>query len=335
MGDWPKERLRAAVPYVVGAVLVVALTRSVVATPFFLLPIAFLAEWREGRYLWPATGLSIILNTLAALLISKADLVSFGFIADTLYFGGITIIFAWAVSGRFFSFIRRPYRFAIAAALSALVIVPILSVAKNTPDLLEYIEAQAEVLSQALIEASGSDVVQQSLVENSIDTAFLIDTIFSVMMRGLSFAHFLVFAVNWRLASLFVRKRRFYQRSDGPLITFRNDNIFIWILLGSSLILLGGLFTSNALIEISAWNIVSLCATLYGIQGYGILLYNISRPTLPRFLRPLLSLIILFSLLRPGLNAIVALTLVLAGVAETWLPLRPPISSGPTSTPEA
>ncbi|MDR2480534.1 MAG: YybS family protein, partial [Treponema sp.] len=96
----------------------------------------------------------------------------------------------------------------------------------------------------------------------------------------------------------------------------------IWVLsLALAGILLGNVLKA-AVLEIAAWNVLIVSVMLFLAQGGGIVLYTLTRRSLPplsRFFSNVLLIVVIFS---PGINVLALGALVLLGIAENWLPLR-------------
>jgi uncharacterized protein YybS (DUF2232 family) len=93
----------------------------------------------------------------------------------------------------------------------------------------------------------------------------------------------------------------------------------VWYLIVSlAVALMARLFDTETIGHI-AWNVVSVVAFLYALQGVGILWYLMERGGLPPMMRLIVPPVLALLLFAPGLNYIVLLGLPGLGVSETWI----------------
>jgi hypothetical protein len=319
----------------------VGFARSGFFAPFFLLPVG-LAAYRFG---WPIAWLTALIAALANAAISLFWVVGSNgsmnsFLADALYFGSVTLVFAWAVVDRDLHGgprrIRTAYRLVIAAVIATVATIPVILLAKSDEGLISLIRHQAEGFIAAYTDAAGADVVARSLIEKNLNPEAMIQAIGDVYMRGAAvLGHAVFFFMSWRIALLFASFGNPQLRRRGSFALFHLDAYVIWPLISAFVIVLLGVILKFFQAEILGWNLLALCLLLYLAQGYGIVQYHLMRPGIPRSIGPLVTLIVALAFLRPGINAIVAGAIAALGIAENWLPLRAPIKTEPPSTPGA
>jgi hypothetical protein len=78
------------------------------------------------------------------------------------------------------------------------------------------------------------------------------------------------------------------------------------------------------IIEIIAWNIFIICATVYMAQGLGILLFFLNKPSVSRRFKIMLHILVIIMIIRFNLLLFFAIAMAILGVLETWVPLRIP-----------
>lgn len=328
-------------PALLGAAVSLVLARFFSFAPFFLVPIGIVALKCRALPVAVSVGATVLLNWAAGLVFAGEGvrLSASGVAADSLYFAALVGTFAWAAYGADGIRQRRPvrtaYRLSAAAIVASVALIPIMYLAKNDEGLVAFVRDQAVAVSELYKSAAGADVVQQSLLERGMTPEAVTAMFAAVISHGAVFGHAVFFAVSWRFALSLAAFRNPYLRNSLPLTAFRNDFALIWVLIGSLLASFASLLIDFAPLSIVGWNLLFLCALLYGAQGMAIIAYNIARPSVPRFFRFMAFFLIAVSLFRPGINAFVVAAIAAVGVAENWLPLRAPQSTEPPPTPGA
>jgi hypothetical protein len=329
-------------PAIIGAVLCVSLIRSGFLTFFFLLPLGFIAVVYNLKTLGFSVFAAILGNGFFSLALILLLNYSGGALAwDILYFTVTALVFGWimAPSGGTFRVLRIPrsYRFILGAAAEALVFLFIFAAAGDNSEFKKLLLAQAEMITSFYISSSGSDVVQRSLLERYLTPEVILETLRVVALRGGGIAACLFIFFISRQLSLFIARFTRQGRSnisagDG-IIRFHTSPRLIWVLSCSLFLVLGARLIKIEILEILAWNFLTLCAVLYLAQGSGIVLHFFAQAPLPPFLRLVLNVLIFFVILSPGINAFALGVVTLLGIAENWVPFRAPKPHGPSSTP--
>jgi len=145
-----------------------------------------------------------------------------------------------------------------------------------------------------------------------------------IMLRGgaLVSAFFLLFfnrQVTFLCARLFRRREG---NVSGDLMGFHAPRRAIWVLSLCFPVIVLCWVTSIRVIEIAAWNVLVICATMFLAQGVGIALFYLARRPMPMLARLLCIVVFICVLFSPGLNVLALAMLLLLGIAENWLPLR-------------
>jgi hypothetical protein len=250
---------------------------------------------------------------------------------DCIYFTVLAILVtAMASPVARWARIREAYRFVIASALGAVLILLFMNTEASGFN--EAISAQAEILRELILAQAGTDVVQLNILEQYLTPETLIGMLDFVGLRGGALVScFLIFLVNRQLSLVFTRLIR--HKVKGNLILFHVDSPLIWALSASLLVALAGSFFAFTPLEIIGWNLLVACALLYLAQGAGIFFHFMTRRTLPLLLRMATYVFIAVLSLSPGINMLVLVAVLLLGIAENWVPFRAPNLSGPSSTP--
>ncbi|MDR1955302.1 MAG: hypothetical protein LBQ30_00430 [Treponema sp.] len=321
----------ALAPALVSGVIALGLIRSGLPTFFFLVPLGFMAYGYDSRSAWVSALVAAAGNGLLSLVWPSASAYPW---LNTLYFTMLLFVFTWIVApfpgaGRVSP--STAYRLIIGAVIGALTCGYSIAVTREHPEIKELLRSQVELLRSLSLAAAGTDVVQRSLLEQQADPERILAVIASVALRGGGVvACGLIFFVNRQLSLVCVGLIRRIRRGSG-MIQFHTAPWLIWILSFSLLGVLAGTFTGIAPVEIAAWNIISLCAMLYLAQGGGILLYFLSRRT--PLMRVGLTVLGIFLICSPGINAFILGALGILGIAEHWVPFRAPKQDGSSSTP--
>ncbi|MDR2486094.1 MAG: DUF2232 domain-containing protein [Treponema sp.] len=324
------------IPALVSAVICVGLIRSGFPAFFFLVPLGFMAYGYNLVSVWVSALGSVLMNGILAwgLALSSTDTFKYPW-ADMLYFTCMIAVFTWIVAPPFkkFGFLRisLAYRFMAGSVIGALLLWFII---EATQDGFEaFLRSQGEMLSSLYAASAGTDVVQRSLMEQYVTPESVINLIGSVMFRGGGVASCaVVFLLSRQISLVFTRliRRISIQEHIG---SFHAASGFIWALSFSLLGVLAGTWASIIPLEILAWNMITICAILYLVQGGGILWYFLSRKDLSPVMRTIITIPIIILIFSPGINAAVLGLLILLGIAENWVPFRAPKSDRPSSTP--
>jgi len=307
------------VPALVCAVASVLLMRAGFFTFFFLVPLGVCAVVFGPAAAWLSAVFASLGSGIWFAGFSHAGLYTLGTAVQILGF-------AWLMAGN----PRRPalppvrtvFRFIAAAAAGALVYLAVIFSLGNDAVFSAALRSQIEVIASSYIAAAGTDAAQRAFMEQTLTADRIIDIFMMIILRGgaLFSTAFLLF-FNRQLAFTFARLFR-RQQKHSDLIGFHAPRSTIWVFSLCLPVILLGWITSLELVEIAAWNILVMCATMFLAQGGGIALFYLARrpmPMLARFIGMVLFVCVIFS---PGINVLALTILLLLGIAENWLPLR-------------
>lgn len=324
-------------PALIGAAVAVALARFFPFAPVFLVPMGVVALGRDKTATIVCVAAAFAVNLFSGFLLSGIGFtqsVPVSFI-DSVYFSLISGGFVWAVFPRERPVLKLAYRLSIASVSSSLALAVLFVVLRGEQAFDIFIRSQAEMIAETLKAAAGADVVQRSLLEQSLDIDAVARFLSLSVKRGAVVAHALFFAFSWRLSFAIVSLRDKKLREKFSFADFKNDPRVVWLLIGSLLGSIATLRIENEVFSIISWNSLFLCALLYFSQGCAVVIFNLRRPSIPRLLRPFLAIVGILILLQPGINAFAVIAFAVIGIAENWLPLRAPIKTEPPPTPEA
>jgi hypothetical protein len=321
-------------PAVLGVIVCLGLFRSGFLAFLFLTPLGILGYCYSPKTAWFSAAAAAAANAVFALVMTG---LSGGKTWDTgwdlLYFTVMAAAFIWiTVPPRG----EKPpvpleYRFAAGAVAGSLSFIPLFLAVQRNQDLYQLFRSQAEgVLS---LYAASSDVVERSLLEQYLSPEFILKTLGFVALRGGAVASCMLFLFLSRQIALTIAWFVRHVRTGESLLGFHADGRLIWVLSGSLLGVLLGLVLKLSVLEIAAWNILTLCGILYLAQGGGIVLFFLARLAAPPLFRLGLQVLFFVLLFSPGINLFFLGALALLGIAENWLPLRAPQSDGSSSTP--
>jgi hypothetical protein len=329
----------------IGAVSCVLLARFGFFGFLYLLPLGIMTAGYGFRAAWLCLILAVLGNGLwsagtAVFSPQPWDEMLWGIVHFTL----IAAAFTWMMAPSFLepsegsgnsapARIPTVYRFVIACCIPVVLILPMIVSLRQDTAFSGFIRTQAEALSALYASSAGADVVKQSLLEQYLTPDFILETlIFSALRGGVMVSCMAFFFINRQIALALVWVFRRI-RKGGILADFRVPYVFIWALSCSLLAILAGRRWEIEPLEITAWNVLIVCAILYLAQGGGIAAYFITRANLPPFMRLALNFLLFLMIVSPGINAVLLGGLILLGIAENWAPFREPKIKGPSSTP--
>jgi hypothetical protein len=329
----------SVLPCVLGAVISVALIRSGFLAFCFLIPLGFVAAAYNRQTAWAAALAALGINALISLGLSFAGGFSPGaFALDLFYFALMIGVFVWIMAppalGPAFLRMRTAYRFVIAAAAGALMLLGIIYASfRSNSGFTVALRSQAEMLSAIFIAQAGTDAVQRSFLERQMTPERIIEALGFVTLRGGALASCMIlFYVSRQLACSLATLIRHIRPKPG-IRDFHAPALLIWVLSFSLLGILLARVIRFSPLEIAAWNILIICAMMYLAQGGGIIRYLVTRRNSPPFMRLLFNVLVILLIFSPGINALALGALILLGIAENWAPLRAPKPNGPPSTP--
>jgi hypothetical protein len=313
---------------------------------FFLVPLGFIAFKYNFQTAWAAVLLAITGNMLLSILfLSARDIPLQDIFPDLLYFAVMVSLFAWIITPPpgFSAKLSGSMRFIAGSCAGSLMFAVVFLKVTGTPAFTEYVNIMVEALASLY---QTSDVVQNALME-SLTAELVISTVKSVILRGGSLASCIMLFFFSRLVSfMLVRFSRFSEwnlphrengikYNSGSLKAFHVSPAAIWVLSAALFLVVVARIAKLEIPEIIFWNVLILCAILYLAQGMGILHFFLARPSMPVFLRFLLTLVFVILIFSPVINAVLLGGIVLLGIAENWAPFRALKQNGPPSTPEA
>jgi hypothetical protein len=330
------------IPAFVCAGLSVVLIRAGFFSLLFPVPLGFCAVVFGSTAGWLCFVISSLANGVVAVgvsLHSGAGLL--GARWDILYCTVLALGFTWIMAGNppensgvpRIPKIRTVYRFTVAAALGAAVFIAVIFAAINNERFLDSVSSQASAISPFFM-GNGNDVAQQLVLEAIYTPEKTMQTFASIMLRGgaLILLFFLLFFCRWTafiLSRLFLFSfqgtlvpRHYTASVSGDLAGFHAPRRIIWLFSLSLPAVLLCRAVSLGIIEIAAWNLLFLCVMMYLAQGVGIIIFALTRRSLPRILRPVFSILLILAFFIQGINVFVMGALVLLGIAENWVPLR-------------
>jgi hypothetical protein len=328
----------ALVPALLSAGISLAAIHSGVLIFFFLVPLGFVAYGYNYRSAWVSALLGVGGNGILFLVLpgTAAWL-------NMFYFTMLLLVFTWIVAPPFqaapFSqkyvllSLSTAYRLIIGSVIAALTCWCIIDISQDTQGFKDFLLSQAEVFRSLSLTSVGSDVVRRSLLEQQAAPEVLIARLGAVALRGGALAACgLAFFINRQFSLVWVKLIRCRQVGSS-MIHFHTAPGLIWVFSLSLLGVLVGTIMNIGPLELGAWNMLTICALLYLAQGGGILLYVLSRMSLPPLIRVGLNILLIVLVCSPNINLLALGCLGLLGIAEHWLPFRVPKSNGSSSTP--
>jgi len=231
---------------------------------------------------------------------------------DIFYFTIILLMFTWIIGGKN---IRTAYRLILASAAGAIAFNVLIMNNRNDSSFNLILSETAELLASIFASSSGNNAA----VQQAFSPERVLELIKSVSLRGGAvFSMLFIFFLNRQitLAAMWLIKR---QRNERSLIQYFAPPAAIWAISGAfAAVLLSSMFRITML-EILAWNVLTVCAILFLAQGAGIVMHLSARftPTVRIFAGVLVMAIML-----SPLCAFAAAAVLILGIAETWLPIR-------------
>jgi hypothetical protein len=326
----------AYIPALVSAAIVIGFMRSGFLSFLFLVPVGFMVYAYNFKSVWVSVLAAIVGNgifSLVLVFLGRGALVYSG--VDVVYFSLMIGVFAWIVAPpptkvRFLQ-LSIAYRFIVGSVIGALLFLLIIGVQGKSFN--AFLQAQGELFSSLYLASVGTDVVQRSLVEQYVTPEAVIKTLIFVALRGGGLVSCVLIFFMSRQISLVLTRLIRRTAIKGSMVNFHVADGFIWALSSSLLGVLLGNLVKISMLEILAWNMVTICIILYLAQGLGILLYFASWKLVSPFMRVVFNLLMIVVIFSPGLNVICMGVLILLGIIENWVPFRVPKSDRPSSTP--
>ncbi|MDR1902252.1 MAG: hypothetical protein LBQ88_08250 [Treponema sp.] len=325
-------------PCVINGILCTVFLRTGLLALFFLVPLSFIAYNYNTKTLWAAVLAGIFGNSIASLVFNlfmggSAETAVWDFFFFTL----MTVLYAWILV--------PPYKIDGIWALGGTVRLIAASVAgagfflgtlfllREDSSFFIYLKNQAELVRSYYIASAGSDVVQQSLLEEYLRPDKIISIMKDMILRGGGIVFCVLFFFVSRQLGLFITSVFRHRRPGKSLADFHTPFGLIWVLSVSLLVVVIVSIFKFSILEIAGWNVLSVCIILYLAQGWGIMLHLFTRGRLSPFIRMFLHVLFIFLIISPGLNAVLLGALTLLGIAENWASFRTPKTGGSSSTP--
>jgi hypothetical protein len=310
---------------------------------FFLVPLGLCAVVYGAAAAWRGFVFAVLGNAVVSLgffMRYGMGMVSAGM--DILYFTVLALGFTWIMAGSpprlDIPPVRTVFRFIAASAAAALVFLRITFYSLGGDGVFSaIIRSQIEQISSAYIASSGADAAQQAYMERMLTADRIIEMVLMIAQRGgaLVSAFFLFFfsrQMTFILARLFRRQGRRQGGSVGNDLTgFHAPRKTLGVLSLCLPVILLCRMISLELVEIAAWNILVICATMFFAQGGGIVLCALARRPMSVIMRLLCGLLVVCVIFSPGINVLAVGILILLGIAENWLPLRTKKQGDPQS----
>jgi len=214
-----------------------------------------------------------------------------------LFYSVIFFGFSWIMGGKN---IRTIYRFVISSIAGAIFFMILINRSDSVFfDVFEKISAQ--------------------MFEETVNAQELIQTSKNILLRGGAVVSMLfLFFINRHVAlSVFGMIKR--QRKSGGLISFFAPPNTIWIFLGALSTIVAASSFKAEILEIMAWNVFVIFGIIFMVQGFGILMYLVSRKSTG--FRAALYILFTVTMISPA-GTIAAAAVLILGVVENWVPIR-------------
>jgi len=309
------------IPALVCAGLSVVFMRAGFLTIFFLVPLGVCAVVCGPAAAWLGAVLATVANGVWSARFAPIGL-------DALYFAVLALGFVWVMAGSpprpALPPMRTMYRGIAAASAGAVVFLGVIFSLGRDEAFAAALRSQIETIAASYIAAAGNDAAQQAFLEQTLTPDRIIDLFAMIILRGGALVSALFLLFFSRQTAFIIA--RLFRRPAGSvtqdLISFHVPRRAMGVLTLCLPAIVLCRITGLEKLEIAAWNVLVMCATMFLAQGGGIVLFNLARRQWPSLTRLLCGVLVLFVLFSPGINVLVLVVLMLLGVAENWLPLR-------------
>ena len=289
---------------------------------FYLVPVGFAVIVTGSIWIpfFSAAGLNIIVDFISRSFLQNAsrhtaetpmqfDGNSSKTLIEIFYFSSMFLLFVWIIGAKK---PRTVYRLLAGSAAGAVVFVLLI----YKTDFFSYLHEFIEELNAQF--AEGDNSINPALL--ALIPADKMTELFNVvLLRGAAlFSVLFIFYINRHIAYIFVAliKKR---KEDKPLTEFFAPQNSVWALSGALVSILIANFLKIELLEILAWNVFVIYATIFLAQGAGILTHLLYRRSAGFRLGALVFfVIVLFS----PLSMAAFVMLFLLGIIENWIPIR-------------
>ena len=296
----------------------------------FLIPLQMLAIRRGSS----AFNLGALLLVLLAALVELAMagsrsnqpaeedyLRDIGLFLSALLLGGL-----WLVNQPRVLPYRSLLRILIATGAAGLIAVPfvggLISDAEFVPTMRDYIAGQP-ILRLGIAPTDAPGLTGGPTVSTEQIDLF-IDTVGTVLLRGILFLYMVYLMAAWWLGSLWGARTVGMRTPIGRLLTFRLEPWCIWALLASGAAVLGDALGDLGVLGYLGWNVFSVFLLLFALQGIGVLQWLFRRYNVPGPMRVMIAVAMVFMLFRSVLTFIPVFGLPLLGLAEIWVDFKRP-----------
>jgi hypothetical protein len=316
-------------PAVIYAGISVAMMRTGFLSLFFLVPLGISSVAYGSATAWMGFAYAVIGNAILSAVFVGGGLTNAAM--DILYFTLLSLGFTWIMAGNplenrlAIPHVRTVFRFTAAAVAVTLTFFGVVYVLDRDGVFSAITRSQIEAIVSGFVASSGADAAQQTVMERTLTTDRVIGVLTTFALRGgVLISAFLLFFFSRQMALVLTRlfRRQSQVNSSGDLIGFYVPRRAIWVLSLCLPVILAGRVLSLGFIEIAAWNLLVICALMFLAQGGGIVLFTLARRSIPVVMRLVFTVLFVFLMFSPGINALVLGGLVLLGIAEIWLPLR-------------
>ncbi|MCL2245461.1 MAG: YybS family protein, partial [Treponema sp.] len=231
-----------------------------------------------------AAGVNIII-TLFTHVFSGGN--SGSLMMDILYFSTVFFMFIWITGGKN---TRTLFRFIIGASAGAAAFFIFIWANRNSTPFGAFLNSMAEA---ALTVLSSST----SYARNEMTADSVLMMIENVSLRGGALASMLfIFFLNRHIAVtlfLYIKRQKYGRR----ITEFFAPVNTIWVLSGALAVLILTGIVSVEILEIIAWNVLTVCAIIFLVQGFGIVTF-ICEKRAPAY-RFLMNIVFIFVMLSP------------------------------------
>ncbi len=159
--------------------------------------------------------------------------------------------------------------------------------------------------------------------------AELVQRAIGIISAGFSAFILWVVAGSWWLGSMLASKSRAAMLGFEPvkkplrLAEVKVPHAALWpSLLLWSLLFIALALKAEGIIRLLVWNLALCAASIYGLQGIGVITFLLQKPGIPALLRRLLPLALTAALLNQATSAVVLIGLPVLGITEVWIPYR-------------
>jgi hypothetical protein len=281
--------------------------RTGILSFLFLVPLGF-AVLVTGS-LWFTFLAAMAANIAVYALTSIFGNNNSSFWIDIIYFSIIFMMFIWIIGGKF---LRTTYRMVLGSLVGAFAFLIIII---SNDSLNVFLHEMAEIFASLFISPAENEEIALVTAERVVELIKMIS-----WRGGALVSMVLMFFINRQItfvALRLFRKQSFIKKTD--LINFYTPVNVIWIKVGALVAVLLSNLLNIEILEILAWNVLTVCIILFLAQGIGIVLFLLAKRS--AVFRLISGVAIILVIISP-INTIALIALLLLGVVEIWLPIR-------------